>query len=764
MNRPDLITAKVHGKLMALRRAIRTRLAGHGLAWVVIALAGLVVVTLLCDWGLHRLTHQPVGRGQRALIALLSAAGVGYVLWRQLLWRVSVPLRDDDLALLVERHYHQLGDRLISALQFSTGRGRGRTGASPSMIAIVADQANAAAAPLDFLAPLNARPLWRRVGMAAAATAVIAGLWLLDADTMNRWFRRNILLADERWPQETHLRVEGGPVFSVMRGQDLAVAVSVEPRSKVVPEKVVFHIRYSASRKDERTVTLTYPAKVYPTVFEHVTEPFVFWVTGHDYRSEDCQVNVIQPAELTGVKFHVQYPNYTRLGSGDIDGAEKMLRLPPHTWVTVTATSTKELASAKILLDGMVVGEVKAPKAGQSGHELRGVFRIVPGNADKLMPLLAAPPFTADSIASLPVMTAALAAMSRRPETMQLGFALTDTDGYPSDGGRSYPVYLRYDKAPTLTVQWLTQSKSITPNAIAVMTLDARDEFGVSALHALVTLEGISREPLEIPLWSGPPVTQAPLTEATVDLKELGLHVGDVLTLAIRATDSRPNPNVSTAGNLRLVVVSEKELQEQLLARQREMSRHMNSALQAQVLAIDRMRAARDQADAGGDAAELNRLATESARDQQTVDSYAGSIVENYQRIKTIVIHNRLEKLVNPARLERLIIRPLADNVREPIPAALAEIDAAGNSAPSAALAERVDEILRTQHAFHRQLVAVQREMEHLKGIQELARMLSEVIAIGQEVREGIQQRLRDERGALFDPTSRPSTRPTGPE
>jgi len=766
----ELVSRAIHGKLAQLRWAIRAQLFGEGLAWVVTALAGLIVVTLLGDWGLHRLTHLPVGRAQRGLIAAISAAGVAFVVWRQFLRRLLVPLQNDDLALLVERQYAHLNDRLISALQFSAERRRADRAGSPAMIAIVAEQANAAAAPLDFLAPLNARPLLRRAAMALAAAAHVAALWVLDADTMNRWFRRNILLAREPWPQETYLHVDGGPTFTVLRGKGLRVVVSVLPKSKVVPKKVVFHIRYSPTRVDKDTVELSSSSRTYVKVFSEVTESFTFRVKAHDYESGLCRVNVVQPAELTKVKFKVHYPSYTRLPSRTIDGASGMLRIPPGSKVTISATSTKTLKTARILLDGMEVGRVTSPKAGQRSNKLSGEFRMVPGNADKLLGLLAARPIAAAPAAEIPAMLLAIAALSSRPATMQLHFALTDKGNWASNGGRDYyPIYLLYDKPPTLTVQWGTLSKSITPNAMAPMTLDARDdEFGVVSLTATVSIEGVSREPLEIGLWEGPPATQVPLTESVVDLKDLGLHVGDVVLLGVRATDSLPGDdgkaNVTVAGEHRLVVVTEKTMLKQLLAEQWQMSRHMNSAIQAQRAAIDRMKAAADQAAAGGHPAERRRLATESARSQQTVDSYAASIVETYERIRTIVIHNRLEKHIDPGRLYRRIGQPLAEKVREPIPALLAAIDAAGSAAASAQLIGQIDRITQAQQALYRQLQAVKREMAQLKEMQELARMLSEVITVGEEVKDGIQRRLKEERGSLFDPTSRPATQPTGAE
>lgn len=144
----DLITAGVRRKLSALRFILRADVVGRGLSWLVLALVGGVFLTLAIDRGLN------MDRAQRGLIVGLSLVGIGYVLWRFLLRPLRVPMDAEELALVLERHYPQLDDRLISALQFAV-RDASRTGASEDLIRAVARQANELTEQLDAAEPVE---------------------------------------------------------------------------------------------------------------------------------------------------------------------------------------------------------------------------------------------------------------------------------------------------------------------------------------------------------------------------------------------------------------------------------------------------------------------------------------------------------------------------------------------------------------------------------------------------------------------------------
>ena len=61
----------------------------------------------------------------RLCLLVGTLGGTGYVAWRFFVAPLRIPLNEDDMALAIERRHPDLGDRLISAVQFSRGEGRG---------------------------------------------------------------------------------------------------------------------------------------------------------------------------------------------------------------------------------------------------------------------------------------------------------------------------------------------------------------------------------------------------------------------------------------------------------------------------------------------------------------------------------------------------------------------------------------------------------------------------------------------------------------
>jgi len=268
-----------------LKRTLRAHLMGRGLCLLLVAAVAAVFLTLAIDYPLR------LDRAQRLLINLMALGGLGYVLWRFLLRPLRVPMGPEELALVFERHYPHLEDRLISAQQFGAAGAAG--GASEALIRKVAEQANAEAPSLRPAEVVAGAGTWKRGGWLGGAAAALVLLTAWQPGIMKQWFFRNVLLANVPYPQQTYLHVEGGPEFRVVRGGDLSV--TVRATGVVIPREVTFHMDFPGLGRIDRTVPAAGArGDVFVKTFEKVSDEFTFHVTGNDDRTDRFAVLVAQ--------------------------------------------------------------------------------------------------------------------------------------------------------------------------------------------------------------------------------------------------------------------------------------------------------------------------------------------------------------------------------------------------------------------------------------------------------------------------------------
>ncbi len=726
MNEAPLVSPGVRAGLRRLGRALRVQLVVTGLAWVLVAVVGATLLSLLCDWGLHRLTRQSAPATQRALVSLVALAGVGYVAWRQLGRRAFVRPDELDLALLVERHYPQLADRLAGAVAFA--RRGGDRSASPALVAAMARQANFLAAGIDYLVPLDRRRFARHAMMGLAAGGLLATLALAAPNTMGLWFGRNVLLSAQPWPRDTYLLVEGGPDFEVVRGGDLSVRVVADPaRSRHVPPAVRFLLRYPSVGAVEQSAP--WQAGGYSLTFTDVTEPFSFRVTGGDGQAGPFQVRLVEPAELSGVAFTVEYPAYTQLPTRRFDGAHGGLSIPPGSSVRVQAVATKPLASAEMWLDDAPLGEVRLAPV-----RLGAMDAAAPGVQGRFQ---------------VPLEPAGVA------RTLRLG--LTDAEGFANPSAGRYRIHVRPDAPPELEVRWLALTRNLTARATVPLEVEARDDYGLASL-AVEAVSAEGAEPTALPL-SGPAGRELALP-ATIDLEPLGLAEGTTLRLAVLAEDTCPptqaGPNRRRSGAREFRIVSEAELLAELLKQQKELRLRMEQTLAAQAQARDALRGA-DDARAAGQAAETQRLVRESLRAQQNARAFSSSIVAAYRDILTILAHNRAGTPEQRTRLQTRVLEPLAQLEAEAMAQTLSALHGLGESPGESDLAP----LVARQQDHTARLEAILAEMARVESIQELAQSLKLVLDSARQIQARIDQRLQSQTLELFDePPAPPEVNP----
>ena len=157
----DSVRKRLHG----VRRTLRSLYLTEGIARVLLTLIAFLLLTFALDF----LLDLPV-----EVRLVLLGGGILWVLtvlWRKFLRRLAIRIPDDDLALLVEREYPELRDRLISAVQFARQDEWDKQFNSPELVEALITDAEQATASIDFkrvivhrhVLAYGLRRLWQRL-------------------------------------------------------------------------------------------------------------------------------------------------------------------------------------------------------------------------------------------------------------------------------------------------------------------------------------------------------------------------------------------------------------------------------------------------------------------------------------------------------------------------------------------------------------------------------------------------------------------------
>lgn len=350
--------------LRALKGRIRAILMAHSMLMFVLFAAAMAAGSFLLDW----LFHLPLeARGALLLVMVGTMAWGGY---RFFVGPFQVRLDDETLALLVQSRRPEIGDELITALQFEKKLADpAETESRALMTAVVAATVERHVGS-DFGSVVNARGLGRPALHALAALVVLFGYAALMPDHATIWFQRSILLADLDWPPRTRIEVTI-PNLEQFRHE--------EPRAGFhelwVPEGAVLRVearaigeipnsvrlfKYAMPREDDPDpIVIELGAKAEGDIFEYrfgrVSESFEFFVIGGDDEDEKptFRINVRSAPRVDELLVSYDYPDYVNAtGKEDRrDLREYNVIGPRGTEVEMKFRTSADVSEFKIVLD-----------------------------------------------------------------------------------------------------------------------------------------------------------------------------------------------------------------------------------------------------------------------------------------------------------------------------------------------------------------------------------------------------------------------------
>lgn len=533
--------APVTGRLSRLRGAIRRLFALDGFSRLALAMAAFVVVTFLLDWSLI------LPSGVRLVLLAAGAAGFGFLAFKRLVYPLGVRISDDDLALFVERHFPELNDRLISAIQLTrepveVSREGSQSYNSPELVAALVADAEQATSQIDFKRVIIGRHVGKIALWAAIVVLAIGGLGVARPDYASIYLSR-VVGGATKWPQRTHLRVLDFPNNRKVwpRGEDLTLAVVCEDHE---PSKVMLEYRFATGEKGrERMSPLA--GKRFQFTFTRLTGPFEFTVEGGDDLTAVHYVDIVTPPSLDTVKLFYEFPTYMRMTNTPPDRPETSGNViaPIGTKVRLEALTNEDLKSAVLAV-------------GLKGKET--VTDLPVGKTSEGKPRLIVGGFTVTEPLS------------------EYSVALTATNGLGNRDPIRFTIKGVEDRPPDILVKDPQSDEFVTDLCERPLEIEVKDDHGIAKIALEYRI--LAQQPGKSKDWTSVEFGREQnsrdygelmiRSETVLNIGQMGLQPGDHVELRFRAEDYKDvgGRNIRHSKVYKMSIVSvgtlEKELQD----------------------------------------------------------------------------------------------------------------------------------------------------------------------------------------------------------
>lgn len=653
----------------------------------------------------------------RAFMLIAAVGGILFAAWRRLIAPLTVRLPDDALAVLLERHAPELRTRLITAVELAgvaaspTADGPDR---SPDMVRMLLGQVEAEAADLPWGRPLNHRRALHR-GIAILLCLVLTATTVHFArETVGLWFRRNVLLLDEPWPQRTRLLVEGlkGHRLLCPRGDDLVIS-AVVMRGYEVPRQVFVEYE-GAGNQSGREQMVQIGHGRFQRVFERLGGAMRCRLRGGDDRTDWFDVEVVDRPAIAGVVIGIEPPKYTGAPAYEL---------------------REGLTVAEALKGSLVQFHIrKTNKPVVTARLLRGTTAL-DGQVERIS-------------------DTEWIGYDRPEHSADYHFELIDAQGLANHSDRVAPtqftIRLLPDAPPKVKLQVRGVSDMVTPDAVLPIQVDCSDTYGLAAVQLVQESTRPTNVPRAVPVEGFTSGSKTFTHSFTRPLAPLALMPTDRLSLYAEARDfdDVSGPNVGKSSILSLRVVSREELLNELTRREQRSRQEFEQIvrgqedLYAELLSV--------LASIGnGTAGEAQRHAFARIERRQRQQSSRTDAVR--RRLEQILAEMEVNQALTPGTRERLgarVVEPMNELVRSAMAEALAQL-----SGLARADSPEVRRLLQPQQdRLLAAMRAVLANMLKYEGFQEAVSLLRDILNLQNTVNEETAKHAGEEAEKLFGP------------
>jgi len=720
------IPLPVSSGLDSLRRAISAWLIVRGLAYVSLVLTAVVLLSMLFDGAFHMDVAQ-----RRVFLGLMITAVAGAV-WHFLLRPIQVRLSNEALCMKVEKKHRQLGQSVISAIEFARGFDAERLGVSPSMVDATVRRGAEAAGTVKFYDVIDRESQRKHMAIAGGSLLFLAGVivagTMLFPDTMSLWARRAFLLSSDEWPRQTDLIIEGlqdDGTVAFPRGDDWDQFVVAEG---VKPNAVFIDYRPKGGGRASREQMAKVADGRYKFSFKSVINEFEFRVRGGDHTTRWVRVVLTDRPVVDDLQLTLTLPQYTGVGTRPLQLGEGSYYALKGSSIRIEGIARKALASATL----------------SQGNDQVAALTLAPlepavGDKDKT-------PRTGFS--------GQISAAQMTSGTYLID--IVDTVGLRAKRPTRFTVKVVPDRVPTVRSSLYGIGGMITPNATVPVRTNFSDDYAIVKSQLVWNVPAAENEPSPGGEEAFPKLEMnrdnSAFHEHAFEIEPLGLVPGQNLHFHVEAVDNDTvsGPKTGSSAPFQLRVVEPKELRDELIRKEQDFRIEFERLLSDQrdfktegAVVLNRLDEEKKIDINDGDRAALGT----AEKRQRKVGNRAIALAERFDLILAEHINNKLMDPHGPMarRLQIGVIEPLRNLKNREVAVAADWLDHARKSGMS--IKER-KEALANAARFQDQVIAklekVLTYLRKMEGYQEALRLLNEITGEEEELYEKTKQKLDD--------------------
>ena len=706
----------------ALRSKVRRYSVLSGLLYVMSVAITVFWLTAGIDAGWFALQKLELPVGLRSILLVAMLGGGVWLALRHFLLPLFSQIRDTDIALLLERHFPQFQDCLITTVEGTRGYPEGGPVVS-SMLRRTADQANIVAGNVQADDVFDFGPLKRRGVVSAMLLLSVLGCSIVQPGALERWWnafvlceesyhlrtsKLNFFVVAQPGDRQVEFRVVGDDRLHLHpRGADLELMMVVPEgdspagRPWVVPQRA----RVDVIRSDG-TTSRTYVSATADNQFRFILtrlqEPVSVEVLAGDYRTpRPLNIQTVTPPGIDTIQLECSYPAYTGWNEQmettiAVQGSE--VALPLETEFQLQAVSNKPLRSVRIVTDGFELAgdqsscritsrndqqlalQERGPLLSSDGMTIEARFRVIT-SANPEDQAGVTPPSEHHAADSMNHSSRGLPISSNS----SLRFFLHDEDDVTSATPESLRVRGIPDKPPVIATRTQGIGNSITRRAVIPMTGTIQDDYGLQSagFQFLVDDETEWRpRPFRNVFPAGTAAYRLGEAESSkpeqFSVQPLDLTEGQTLAVAVVAVDgcTVPKPNATRAEPVVFRIVSNEELLALLYSREINLRRRFEEVIQE----LDRVQddlqfhldVARRIETEGADSKSEDRIglttcATRCGNSLRRQSNELTAIASSFEEIVSQLINNAIPPQQLAEAMRRDIVQPLLTITEEPM-------------------------------------------------------------------------------------------------